>query len=208
MNQQSMDTQQTMTAEKMDMALFNKVYEENRSKDVYDEGYGDWMNKGVSEGQDTSKLYNGKFNKDMFHNEFETYKSKQKSTEMKLYEPEQSISYSGKSSITVLGDNKVSDFSGESAGGLSYRDYKDAYTNSCLIDSRSVDISRRDTSIDERERSREEVQYSMSEREAQMYHQQELKEQDGERKRIERLKVFDRKAEDTYSKVHQRLLGR
>ena len=37
----------------------------------------------------------------------------------------------------VLGQGKVDDFSGES-GGLSYRDYKDAYTNTYLVDESKV----------------------------------------------------------------------
>ena len=55
---------------------------------------------------------------------------------VKYDNPEVDISCKGKHSLTVLGQEKISDFSGDTSSGLGFRDYKDAYTNSCLIDVR------------------------------------------------------------------------
>ena len=53
---------------------------------------------------------------------------------VKYDEPQVDISMRGKDSLMILGQNNISDFSGTSEGGLTFRDYKDAFTNSCLID--------------------------------------------------------------------------
>ena len=78
-----------------DANLFNKIYEDNKISDVYDEGYGDWMNKGpTSENQ--QKLFQNGFNKDMFNSTFEQYKKehqeKNKHQLVKYGEPETRIS--------------------------------------------------------------------------------------------------------------------
>ena len=131
--------------EKFDAELFNKIYEENRIEDVYDSGYGKWMEENKVNGEAPKKMFNGNFNKNMFNREFENYKKEQQeklgSKLVKYQEPEVDISYKNKDSIMVLGKGKIENFTGES-GGLNYTDYKDAYTNSCLIDTKSVSLSK------------------------------------------------------------------
>ena len=54
----------------------------------------------------------------------------------------------------VLGKGNITDFSGESDGGLNYRDYKDAFTNSCLIDTSSISMRGRAKNINDMESSK------------------------------------------------------
>ena len=51
----------------------------------------------------------------------------------------------------VLGQGEISDFSGESSGGLQYRDYRDAYSNTFLIHEGMVDTKGRAKSVREAE---------------------------------------------------------
>ena len=54
---------------------------------------------------------------------------KQMGTQLVQYdEPQVDISMKGRDSLMVLGQGNITDFSGQSSGGLSFRDYKDAYT--------------------------------------------------------------------------------
>ena len=76
-------------------------------------------------------------------------------------EPQVDISMRGKDSLMILGQNNVSDFSGTSEGGLNFRDYKDAFSNSCLIDTGSMDLSGRDNNIQGMERSRSNISYKI-----------------------------------------------
>ena len=108
----------------------------------------------------------------------------------------------------VLGQNKVKDFSGVSDGGLAYRDYKDAFTNSCFIDVNSVDIEGRASTIDDQVAQRSNVQYTMSDQDQHRYQQQKRQEEEEEKKRVERLQIFEEKSGDAYNKIHMRLLGK
>jgi curved DNA-binding protein CbpA len=189
--------------------LFNKIYEENKIPEVYDEGYESWMKK-QDNVVDTSKIFQGSVNNDVFTNEFEKIKreqSKRNSTQLQISEPIENISYKGRDSIMTLGQDKIKDFSGESAGGLSYRDYKDAYTNSCLIHVESVDISGRSKSINDTKSQRSNVSYQMNDKELQMYKQKQLEEELKEKERINRLQQFEQRSFNAYDKIHQRMIG-
>ena len=125
---------------------------------------------------------------------------------IKYDEPEVGISYKGKDSLMTLGQGKVTDFSGES-GGLVYRDYRDAYTNTFLIDEASVDTGGRPRSIQEQKGARAKISYEMDE-ESQMREAMKMKnEEKAEEARLRRLKEFEEKSFDAYDRVHRRLLG-
>ncbi len=40
-----------MDNDHFDVNVFNKIYEENRMEDIYDNGYGDWFKKDKGEGE-------------------------------------------------------------------------------------------------------------------------------------------------------------
>ena len=48
----------------------------------------------------------------------------------------------------LLGQGKVDNFSGET-GGLSFRDYKDAYTNTFLVNDEIIDVNSRSKDLKE-----------------------------------------------------------
>ncbi len=198
--------------ENFDVNLFNKVYDENKITTPFDDGYGDWMNSNALQDKKQEKLFNGRFNKNLFNHEFDKYKrDQQKRSGMQLvkYEnPEVDISCKGKHALTVLGQGKISDFSGDTSSGLGFRDYKDAYTNSCLIDVRRFQDKNRPRDINTMESSRTNISYQMSENDHKKYIQQQLKEKQEEEKRLERLRVFEERSFNTYDKIHQRLLNR
>ena len=198
-------------SETFDTDVFNKIYEENKMPEAHEDGYGEWMKKETNPSLNTDKLFNGKFNKNMFHREFDKFKqqiSKQSGNEIQKYqEPEVSISYKGKDSIMVLGQKKVDDFSGQSDGGLAYRDYKDAYTNSCLIDIHSVNSRGRPTSLNEEKAQRANVSYQMDAEQQERYQLKKLQEEKEEQDRLERLRVYEEKAFSMHDRIHQRMLG-
>ena len=191
--------------------LFNKIYDENRISDVYDKGYGDWINENQVDDSDPENIFKDGFNEDKFHNEFSKKKKKniEKNSDsiVKYDQPIVDISFKGKDSIVTIGKGEVKDFSGES-GGLLYRDYKDAYTNSCLIDIDSVDISERAASIKETDRRRKHISYELSEEDMKKEALKKYKEEQQEKERIERLSTFEEEAFNSYDRIHQRMLGK
>ena len=134
-----------MKGDNFDINLFNKTYDENRLKDDFmDEGYGDWLKN--TDNDENVKM--DSFNKTKFHNEFMKQKKKKVSSQLQKYkEPEELVSMSNRDSIMILGKEKVSSYSGES-NGLAYRDLREAYSESTLIDTDSVDLSKRKNNIE------------------------------------------------------------
>ena len=213
MQQQSSDSRVNVNmGENFDINLFNKVYEENKINTAFDDGYGDWMSSNAIEDKKQQKLFDGKFNKNLFNHEFEKYKrDQQKRSGMQLVKydnPNVDISFRGKDSLAILGQDKISDFSGDTGGGLGFRDYKDAFTNSCLIDTRAFQDKGRPRDINSMEASRSNISYQMSEQDQKKYMLQQLKEKKEEEMRIQRLQQYENQAFNTYDRIHQRLLNR
>jgi len=211
--QRSNNLMNTNLSEKFDNNIFNKIYEENRQKTIFDDGYGQWM-KDNNEDESNNKpndILKNSFNKQSFNNEFmkqKQQKSKNDRTIIEYSEPTVDISYRGKDSITLLGQDKIKDFSGESSSGLAYRDYKDAYTNSCLIDIDSVDISKRTKNIKEKNIERKNISYTMDEEDIKKQKSIELQEKKKEKERVKRMNQFDQNAFSTYDAIHRRMIGR
>jgi len=210
--QQSDNIRNVNMTEQFDVNMFNKIYEDNKEDTVYDRGYGDWMKEDSDNKMlQQPKMFNKSFNKDLFNSEFEKFREqqqKQMGTQITRYdEPQADISMKGKDSLMLLGQNNVSDFSGASEGGLNFRDYRDAYTNSCLIDTGSMDLNGRDNNIQAVERSRSNISYKMSEQGLRKQQMDKIKMEQEEHDRINRLNRQDNRAFATYEQIHSRLIG-
>ena len=210
--QQSNPRENVEMTENFDINLFNKVYNENKIDTPYDDGYGTWMGKNEGGNMKTEKIFSGNFNKNLFNHEFEKHKKvqqQQNRSQLIVYDnPEVSISYKGKDSLQILGQGKITDFSGDTSGGLNYRDYKDAFTNTCLIDVNSFQDNNRDTNIDSLELSRSNISYQLSEQDQKKYMLSQLNDKKNEDLRQSTLQKNDTIAFNTYDKIHQRLLNR
>ena len=114
----------------------------------------------------------------------------------------------GKDSLMVLGQEKVSDFSGTSAGGLTFRDYKDAFTNACLIDTNSINMDSRDNNIQAVEQSRSNISYKMSDEDLQRQQLMKMRLEKEDRDRIHRLNQQDNQAFNVYEQIHNRLINK
>ena len=215
MNGQNHDNKQNVKyrdlSKNFNSNIFNQIYEETKVEDVYDDGYETWMKKNqVGEGEEEVQN-NPSLTKDNFNREFSKIKKKQLKKKgrnvVKYQAPIEDISYKNKSSIMILGQGKVDDFSGES-GGLAYRDYKDAYTNTYLVDEGGNLDPSRPKDLKETQKQRENISYEMDEKEQQIYALQKIKEEKEERLRLERLDNYEKKAFNIYDQVHQRMIGR
>lgn len=214
-----MDTQanqprlNTKLKDKFDVDVFNKIYDDNKIEDIYDEGYGSWMSDNSLTDKKTEKLFQNGFNKDMFNSTFEQYKKEQlqkhhnEGTLVKYENPETRISMKNQDSLVTLGQGKITDFSG-TANDLSFTDYKKAFTHGATlgIDPSFVNTNNRATSIRGIKTERSNLSYNMTKEDEQNLSLQKIKEQNEEQKRIDRLTVFDRKHGESYEKIHSMLL--
>lgn len=214
-----MDTQanqprlNTKLTEKFDVDVFNKIYDDNKIEDVYDEGYGSWMSENTLTDKKTEKLFQNGFNKDMFNATFEQYKKEQLQKHhnegrlVKYENPETRISMKNQDSLVTLGQGKITDFSG-TANDLSFTDYKKAFTHGATlgIDPSFVNTSNRATSMRGIKTERSNLSYNMTKEDEQKLSLQKISEQNEEQKRIDRLNVYDRKHGESYEKIHSMLL--
>lgn len=193
-----------MKGDNFDINLFNKTYDENRlSDDFMDEGYGDWLKNAEEE----TGVKMDQFNKTKFHNEFMKQKKKKTSSQLQKYkEPEELVSMSNRDSIMILGKEKVSSYSGES-NGLAYRDLREAYSESTLIDTDSVDLSKRKNNIREYKTQRKNISHQMSESDIRAQVLKEEMEKREEVERLDRIKNRDTQISNHYEMMHQRLVG-
>ena len=193
-----------------DINVFNKIYEDNKISDAYDEGYGNWIEQNSALESGKEKLFQNGFNKDMFNATFEQYK-KEKSNQnqnqlIKYQEPEVRISMSNQDSLMTLGQGKITNFGG-TTDNLSYTDYKQAFTDgSTLIDTSTVDINNRVNSINGIKSQRSNISYQMGPEDQQKLAIQQMKEQEQEKQRLQRLNVYDQQHEQAYEKIHSMLL--
>jgi hypothetical protein len=147
------------------------------------------------------------FNKTKFHNEFMKQKKKKTRNQLQKYvEPEELVSMSNRDSIMILGKEKVISYSGES-NGLAYRDLREAYSESTLIDTGSVDLSKRKNNIREYKTERKNVNHQMSESDIRNQVMREEEEKREEVARLDRIKNRDTQISNHYEMMHQRLVG-
>ena len=152
--------------ENFDVNLFNRIYAENKISTPFDDGYGDWMKKTESPKLHKKNYLVETLIKIYLITSLRNIKkiNKKSGNQMVIYEtPEVGISYKGKDSIVTLGQSKVNDFSGDTGSGLNFRDYRDAYTNSCLIDVHQFKDKGRPKDINSMESNRSNISYEMSE---------------------------------------------
>ena len=192
-----------------DSAVFNKIYEDNRLEEAFDDGYGSWMEETESISSSQPKLFQGNFNKDLFNHEFEQYKQEQQQKQgsqlVQYEEPQVRLSMKNQDSLVTLGQGKVTNFSGDT-GGLCFTDYKAAFTTDATVNTGTVDIDGRANSIKGVERERSNISYDLSPEDQQRIAYQEALQQREERSRVQRLQAYDQTSEDTYHKVHKLLL--
>ena len=127
-------------------------------------------------------------------------------TLVKYQEPETTISLSNKDSLMNLGQDKITNFGGNT-DNLIFTDYKQAFTDgSTLIDTNTVDIHGRSTSMKGIESERSNISYTMSQEDQQRLAIQNVQKQNEEKNRIERLNIYDNKHQQNYEKIHSLLL--
>ena len=194
-----------------DVNVFNKIYDDNKIPEVYDEGYESWMNENPPLESGKEKLFQNGFNKELFNSTFDQYKQEQSRKEssdqlVKYREPETRISFSNQDSLVTLGEGKIKNFGG-STDNLQFTDYKQAFTDgSTLIDINSVDLGERAKSMRGIKSQRSNISYKMSQEDEQRLALQKIHEQKEEQKRINRLNVYDQQHSQAYEKIHSMLL--
>ena len=121
----------TLSAKKLDMNTFNKLFEENRLPDPDQEtGYGDWLKgQGGSDESAADPRLKGKFNQQVFEQVFREKAVAQRSTAItRRLEPDYIVPVSG----TELGA-KTDNFTAALGSDVQFTDLKQAYGESATM---------------------------------------------------------------------------
>lgn len=197
-----------VSKEKFDVERFNQVFSENRLVNAFDNGYKDWMSDEPV--KDAPKPKSG-FTIDKFNKDFEKTTKLDRSNKyiIKYKEPEPMVA-SRKMGFTELAQDDVDDFSGENTTNksLNYMDYKVAHTTSKIVDPRLVKNVKSFKDMDELERHRANVRFTMDEETAEEVSAREQAEKIREMRRKQALRKYEEDIESQYERVNMLMLGR
>jgi curved DNA-binding protein CbpA len=130
-----------ISAKKMDMSTFNRLFEENRLPDPSrDTGYGDWLKgQGGSEDIEKDPRLRGKFNQQVFESVFreKAQTQRDKTAIIKHRIPDAIISSGG----TELGGDDTENYTAAIGSDTTFTDLKEAYSYGATVFQEVADIN-------------------------------------------------------------------
>jgi curved DNA-binding protein CbpA len=180
---------------------FNDLFEGNHVKNKVEEvGYGKFLKD--AELPDKPDYDNSKYNNRSFNDFFEKKVVANKNNKylMKYREPAP-MENSSSCSYLVLGQDNVDDYSSDLNSSLKYSDLKIAHTTSRIIDPKTIKERKQYNSVEELKMDRENLRYTMNDRDKTYYDKKEKLQQIKEAERLKKIKVDDDKSEENYNKI-------
>lgn len=178
---------------------FNKIYDDHKMPNAFDRGYGDMMHPSSKSREDIN-IKKTVINQKDFHKIFESAPLNKNNKKLIVYkEPTALPAHSGALSYSIIGQDKINDFSGSSDTGLEYTDYRKAYTTTRLIDPSLVKKRKEYDNIQDLDNDRATIK-PLTNKELNALEQQKYKEriiEENRRKKIERddleqIKLFEK----------------
>jgi hypothetical protein len=122
-----------LNPKKLDMTVFNKLFEENKLPDPdKDDGYGDWLKSQERGTGSTATTMRGKYNKDIFNKTFEEEARLRSSgsgqTALSAYKPPSDLIMAPEFGTELGSDRPQSYTKAANGSGIGYTDLKQAYT--------------------------------------------------------------------------------
>jgi curved DNA-binding protein CbpA len=116
-----------LNPKKLDVNLFNQMFEQTRMPDPDDDGYGDWLTN-KNETDASQEKFSGKFNRDVFNKMFEDKARREttQSSQLSVLQP-QAMTLAPTSGVE-LGRAKADSYTAPANANLKYTDLKQAYT--------------------------------------------------------------------------------
>lgn len=190
---------------------FNKVFVEHKVQTAHDSGYGSFLQD--TKDVEQKNIFAGKkVSSNEFNRIFESHvatNSEQNKFLVKYKEPEALLTCK-KIGFVELGEESIDDFSGANTSrkNLNYMDLKIAHTTSRIYDPNTVEKRREYRNVEDLERDRGGISYSMNDEDREYYEKKKHLEEIMERKRKDKILETDRQYAEQFDKVHRLLLGR
>ena len=143
-----------LNPKKLDMNLFNQMFEQTRIPDPEEDGYGDWLKS--ADTQTNGPNFGGKFNRDVFNKAFEDEaRSRQASNTVTVRQPE-ALTLAPNSGVE-LGRGGGGGFTAAANANLKFTDLRNAYTSDNMITSQVADVRVEARSFDQFSASRKQA---------------------------------------------------
>lgn len=205
-----------LNPKKLDMNVFNKLFEENKLPDPEQDGYGDWLQS--QEGRASStEVMRGKYNKDIFNKMFEEDAKKVVATtksELTPYKPPNDM-IMAPGFGTELGVVKKDNFiktTGNTLGGagLAYTDLKYAYTEGSTFSQEinDVHLEGRPKTLEQAKTEYNAPPRALSSEESAGLAAIERAREYAEQQRRQRVAAYDVDVESAHNRLKSRLLIR
>lgn len=197
------------SGQNFDTKKFNKIFEQHRMDEVYDDGYGSWMKKSDNKHREDINIKNnlGKYNSTRFNEAFDQQPVARANKQVQVYREPEAILSNKKMAFAELGVSKIDDFSGDNLTNkhLQYTDYKVAHTTTRLVDPK---MKARDDfrNVEDLKYHRARVSHIMSDEDAREYARRKAKEEQQERIRQQYQQTYDHMATKHYEKLNKILL--
>lgn len=203
-----------LNPKKLDMNVFNKLFEENRLPDPdKDDGYGDWLKanaddipKGLSDSN--QEMLRSKFNKDIFHKTFESDVHKRSDgNTLTQYRPPSEITLNPDFGAE-LGSGRPEQYTKPPvAGGIGYTDLKHAYGDGSTFsqDIKDVSLEGRPKTLEQAKREYGSAPRALSANESAAVQAFERARELAEEQRRRRLAAHDVDSEAVHSRLQKRL---
>jgi len=203
----------SLNPKKLDMNVFNKLFEENRLPDPdKDDGYGDWIKSQDARevSKETQSKLRGKYNKDMFNKTFEeeAQRSATQAQTLSRYAPPAELILAPHMG-TELGGGRPAQYTNPSSGpGISYTDLKHAYGDGATFSQEvsAVDTSGRPKTFEDAKREYNSAPKAMSVEEAAAVAAMDLAKKHAELKRQQRAAAQDVDASSVHERLQRRLM--
>lgn len=201
-----------LNPKKLDMAVFNKLFEENQLPDPdKDDGYGEWIKSNTSGGMaaDSQKL-RGKYNKDMFNKVFEDEAKRvvtNTTVAVTKYAPPSELTLAPHMGVE-LGKTRPAQYTNPSGGkGMTYTDLKHAYGDGSTFSQEvmNVDLSSRPQTFEQAKREYGEAPKPMNPQEAAAVAAFEAAKKQAEETRQRRAAAHDVDVQTRYQQIQSRL---
>ena len=126
-----------LNPKKLDMNVFNQMFEQTRIPDPEEDGYGDWLKS--AEGPADGPKFGGKFNRDVFNQAFEE-EAKRRGTGQELSVRQPEALFMAPNAGVELGRTGGNGFTAAANASLKFTDLKSAYTSENMITNQVADV--------------------------------------------------------------------
>ena len=140
-----------LNPKKLDMNLFNQMFEQTRIPDPEEDGYGDWL-KG-SGGESAGPKFGGKFNRDVFNRAFEDEARNRASSQALTVQQPEALILATNAGVE-LGRTGGGGFTAAPNANMKFTDLRNAYTNENMITNQVADVRVESRSFDQYSASR------------------------------------------------------